>query len=440
LTQVRRADLHPILQAPGRLDSSQRTVVRCELENVAGGATAGASTLISLLAEGSQVRRGDVLARLDASSFEEMLRQQTILVEQAKASQLQARLSHEVALITVREFSEGTVKETLQTLNGGIALARSDLARATGRLAWTKHMNEKGYASLAAISTDRDTVSRLEFSLERQLASLDLFVRFTQPITLKMLQTQVTSAQAMLDTEDLRLGRQLERLAFLKKQVDRCTIRAPRDGVLFYVKDERRNILVEEGMAVRQSQALFYLPDLNRMEVTTALNESVVDRVSPGMSASISLEAFPDLVLPGRVLSVGQIPNRQSDRGEDVRFFFGIVTLDRVPPNLRPGMSAKVDITLARRDDVLVVPHEAVAWLGGKKVCYVAHDDTLVRRDVITGQGTTDLVEVDSGLHEGELVVVNPRSAAGIDESVRNAADAEADSSLDNDALAASHR
>ena len=93
---VSRTDLNPVLNAPGRLESSKRTIIRCELENLAGERGGASSTLLTLLPEGSAVKGGDVLATLDGSTYVEMLRQQAITVEQAKASHLQVQLNHEI--------------------------------------------------------------------------------------------------------------------------------------------------------------------------------------------------------------------------------------------------------------------------------------------------------------------------------------------------------
>ena len=54
--------------------------------------------MLTVLPEGSEVKKGDLLASLDASTYEEMYRQQVITVEQAKASHLQAQLNHQIAL------------------------------------------------------------------------------------------------------------------------------------------------------------------------------------------------------------------------------------------------------------------------------------------------------------------------------------------------------
>jgi HlyD family secretion protein len=415
---VRRTILAPILSAPGRVESSRRTVLRCEIENI-GGTTSnsgigGSSTLIWLLPEGTPVKKDDVVARFDASTYEEMLRQQTIVVEQAKSSHLQARLDYEIAQLAVREYLEGTVKETVEGMEGAIALARADFSRAQERLGRTQKMNGKGYASVAQIVTDRQTVATLDLALQRQLGSYDLFIRYTLPKTEKTLRSDVTTAQTSLDNEYVRLQRQLERYASLKKQVERCTIRAPFNGILYYYKDPGRrgpnsqNAQIEEGMSVRQSQKLFYLPDLSEMEIQVALNESVVDRISPGLRAQVRFEALPNLVLEGAVASVNPIPVPQNERGEDVRFFLGIVKLDRTGQGLKPDMTARVEIALPVREGVLTVPHRAVVFDQGRKACFLARDDQLVRREVKLGQATTDLVEISEGLTEGEEVALDP--------------------------------
>ena len=104
--------------------------------------------------------------------------------------------------------------------------------------------------------------------------------------------------------------------------------------------------VIEPGIAVRQKQDLFYLPDLSRMEVIAMLHESVVDRVKSGMKARIAFEGAPDVALTGRVTSVAPLP--LMDDRSDVRYFEGVVRLDEVPRRaLMPGMSGRVVIIAA---------------------------------------------------------------------------------------------
>jgi HlyD family secretion protein len=402
-------------------------VIRCLLENIAGLSTGGASTLLTLVPEGTVVKKGEVLATFDASNYEEMRRQQEITVEQAKASHLQARLDLEIAQLAVTEYRDGLVQETLKGMEGSLALARSDLARAADHLDWTAKMNGKGYSSVASIASERISVSQMRFSLDKQLWAMDLYQRFTQPKTEKTLLRAVTSAETTLGNEDLRLKRQVDRLTALTKQVEYCTVRAPHDGVLYYYKDPnsrgRNQTVIEEGMSVRQRQELFFLPDLSEMEVQMALNESVVNRVRVGMKTRVRMEAVPGLELEGEVVSISQFPASPGRDGEDFRYFLSRVKLDKTAPGLTPGMTTRVDISLAGRRNVLAVPLQAIRTVSGKKVCYVAHEESLERRPVELGKDTTDLVEITAGLHEGELVVLNPPPASENVESLWKSAE-----------------
>ncbi len=430
--RVERTALEPSLKAPGRVESSKRTIIKCELENLSSGAVGtnassssaamaaasagagGASTMISLVPEGTVVNKGDIIARLDASNYEEMLRQQTIVVEQAKSSHLQAQLNVEIAQIALREYMQGTVKQTIEQMEADLSLARANLTQASERLDWSRMMNGKGYASVAQVKTDEQTFLTDEQALRQQELAYDLFQRFSLPKTEKTLQADITTAQTTLDSEQVKLNRQLERFAQLQRQVERCTIRAPHDGVVYYYFDPNPRFgsegsSIEEGMSVRQEQKLFYLPDLDQMEVQVDLNESIVSRVHPGMTASVEFEAIPGLRLSGKLASISEIPSQESRRGEDVRHFMGILKLDHSAPGVKPGMSAMIDLNLVRREDILAIPHEAVISDRGQYDCYVlTAGNQIERRTIHVGKSTPELIEVAEGLKEGEEILLNP--------------------------------
>jgi HlyD family secretion protein len=412
LADVRRMDLFPSLTASGRVESSKRTLIECELENISIGVmgqrlwAGGASVLLSVIPEGSVVRRGDVLAVLDASEYEEVLRQQKMTVERSRADYHQAELNWEIATLAVREYREGLMEETIKDFERSQALARSDLERCKDRLEWVRRMRQKGYAPAGQVSNEEINHARALFAFDQERAAYRLFVRWTAPVTLKELEVAVVGAEATLKYQRSRLNRNLDRLAKLEKQVELCTIRAPHDGFVIYASDPRRDIRIEEGMWVRQKQDLFYLPDLADMEVVTYLHESILKEVEKGMRAKVWVEGMPNRRLEGHVIDVAQVP--EMNWRSDVRYFDGKVKLDNVPRGILPGMSAQVEIALKRRENVLAVPVEAVAHEEGHEICYVAHEDGLERREVALGESTRDLLEISRGLHEGEQVVLNP--------------------------------
>jgi HlyD family secretion protein len=409
---VRRADLFPTLSASGLIESGRRTVIKCELENVTVGVrgqhmtAGGASTLLSVIPEGSEVKRGDVLAVLDSSDYEELVRTQIISVERVKADLVQARLDHEVAEMAVREFKEGVVPETVADFEGRLSLARSDLERASDRLNWCLRMKEKGYVAASTVSAEAYRKAQLTLSLAREESAFELFKKFTAPRTVRELEGAVKGAAVMLEYQELRHKRHTQRLATLKRQVDLCTIRAPHDGFVIYANKNRRDPVIEAGLPVYQKQDLFYLPDLTDMEVVAMLHESIVDDVGPGMRAKVQVESMSGRQLEGHLVAVS--PLAVMNWRNDVRYFEGIVKLENAPRGLRPGMTAEVDIAMPRREHVLAVPAGAVALEDGREVCFVVHEDGLERREVRLGQVTRDMAEVTEGLTEGEQVVLNP--------------------------------
>ena len=338
-----------------------------------------------------------------------MLRQQRITVERARSDRYQAALDLEVAKLSVHEYEEGVMKETFKDSQRAIALAESDAMRTKDRLDWTLRMEEKGYASKSQVATEKQNYAKAEFAVSEEKGALKVFEQYIAPKELRTLQGQVVADTAVLNYQDSRLKRHLDRLARLEKQVELCTIRAPHDGFVIHANKRRRGreTVIEEGMSVRQKQDLFYLPDLNNMEVVANLHESIVDKVETGMKATVSLEGAPDARLSGHVKSVSPIP--MFDWHSDVRYFQAIVKLDSVSRfDLKPGMTAQISIYLAPRSNVLTVPIEAVTQEEGQVFCYVAREDGLERRKIELGQATHDLLEIADGLEEGEQVVLDP--------------------------------
>jgi HlyD family secretion protein len=409
---VRRADFDAVLVAVGRLQSSESTEIVCTLERLANG---GAATILSLIPDGTTVKQGDVLGELDSSAFQELVRQQTITVQQARAARRQAELDLEVARIQVEAFRSGEMRQNDRLFRSQILLAQGDLTRQVERLGWTRRMLEKGYAPLLQVRSDELTMQRTALALEQVQTSFRNYLRFTAPMQILSLESVVNAARVSLDFQTIRLRREEERLALYQSMVDRCTIRAPHDGMVIYANRPGRAPEVDLGATVRQRQKLFTLPDLTKMEVQVLLHETVVNRVKVGMPVRVQVEAMPGLPLEGVIKSIGPLPysDRRAETGStDVTYFQGQVELTTTPEGLRPGMTAELKITTTRRRGVLVVPPSAVTIEGGHHVCRVVRPDHVERRAVTLGEASQDLQEITDGLDEGEVVLLDPARAA----------------------------
>jgi HlyD family secretion protein len=415
---ARRTELAVSLRAAGQVESSVQTIIRCELENIAGKrGNKAATTILSLVPEGTRVRAGDVLCRLDASEYEELARLQRIVVAQARARHRGAELDHDTAAIGLRQYLEGVRPVEMKGFQGRIALASADVARLADCLEWSRRMLAKGYCSRAQMSGRAAALQRAEFDLAQVRAAFQNFRDFEIFRASRSLESEVESAKTTLNFQAMRLGAEETRLAHLEQQIARCTIRAPHDGQVILAHKPKRGVRIEEGLWVRQKQALIYLPDLSRLEVHVWLNETVVNQVRPGMRAWVRPEGFPRM-LHGEVATIDPLPIMDSNpgAGPEVKCYRGRVRLAEVPPDLRLGLTADVEIGIAMRHEALAVPAQAVILEGGRHVCYVLGRDGLARRPVSLGQATPDRLEVIEGLAEGEEVALPqafPRALPG---------------------------
>ncbi len=418
LAVVRRMDMGATVIAGGRVESRHQTVIECELENLeikSGDKTfvkGGASTILSVVPEGTVVKKDDILCTIDSSDYEEAARLQEIKVERSRAQTVAARLDVEVAEIAINEFRTGTMAREIAEMKGELANNESEIVRARQRLDYTEHMVAKGYVPKSQLVTESIALTKFEAQFSRLQREIENHQKFFAPHSLKQLENKIQISKIILANEETGLERQEEKLSSYNKMIRMCQIRAPHDGFLMYFNPKMfgddRNYRVEAGAQVRQRQILFILPDLEQMDAVAMLHESIVDRIHPGMPARVRLEGLPGRSIEGHITAVSHLPLANGILTE-IKHFAGLVRLDAVPNGIRPGMTAEIEIVTDRRREVLAIPTDAVVVEGDHGVCYVAHEEGVERREVKLGVANNrDLLEIMSGLDEGEEVVLNP--------------------------------
>ncbi len=167
---------------------------------------------------------------------------------------------------------------------------------------------------------------------------------------------------------------------------------------------------IAEGVVVHKDQVLLLMPDLAKMQVKVGIHESVVDRIRPGLPARVTL---PDKTLEGTVSSVASVARPAGWwTGNEVRYDT-VIQLPSVD-DLRPGMSAEVEVLIARYEDVLTIPIAAVVETEEASFCWVVTPRDTVRRRLTLGDTNDAFTVVESGLKEGDEVVLNPPTLASM--------------------------
>jgi membrane fusion protein, multidrug efflux system len=171
---------------------------------------------------------------------------------------------------------------------------------------------------------------------------------------------------------------------------------------------------VERGSAVATNTALFTIADDAVMVVRVQVSEMDVVHLREGSTARVSLDAYPQVRLDGRI--------RRIFPGADPvsRLVPVEVALGDVPAGIdaRPGFLARVEFDLETRLGVLAVPVTAVGVGDGGSYLYLVQADTVARRPVTTGLTTEGWIEVTGGLESGTRVIssghVNLRPGAKV--------------------------
>ena len=201
----------------------------------------------------------------------------------------------------------------------------------------------------------------------------------------------------------------------LRDQISKTILRAPNDGLVVYANETNRfggnnQPQIEEGAQVRERQKIFSLPDISRMRVNTKVHESMIDRITPGLSARLRVDAFAGQVLNGKVESVQPLPDPSSFFASDIKVYTTQVAIDKGHGGLRPGMTAQVEILVTQLDDVISTPVQSILEFKGKDHVYVITPEGPVRREVKLGISNDKFVEIKEGLKAGEEVAMNPGS------------------------------
>jgi HlyD family secretion protein len=191
---------------------------------------------------------------------------------------------------------------------------------------------------------------------------------------------------------------QMEALRDLARLRLDCTdIRSPWDGIV----SER---LAEEGEVLVAGRPILRLVDPKRLYVRVTLDEYDTQRIRKGQSALITIDAFPEETVQGKVYRISPVV---SGGKMEARTFTVKVSLERNPP-LKVGMSADVEIVVSELRGVLFVPSLAVVEKEARHFALVVEASRVRWRPIQIGESNRDHIQVKSGLAPGTQVVLNP--------------------------------
>ena len=294
----------------------------------------------------------------------------------------------------------GTARQDWRRFQTAIELASEDLSRATTTYEWSKRLGPKedggaGYVPGTEVQADYLALKRCELQLEQAKLDLDVFLRYDLPKQTELLlsayqqmcedlelehakvRAELDKADAQLKAADVAWRREKTRLDKLNEQIAACLIYATRPGVVVYAPPnsnaggaDKTADKIQEGATVRERQALLTVLDTGDMAVNVKAQQASALKIRRGQKAQIMLDGFPNRECGGQVQKVSVIADTLNPGWiADPKGFNVLIAIDNPPADLKPGMSAKVKIMIAKLTNVLAAPIQAVATVDGRRVC-----------------------------------------------------------------------
>lgn len=394
---VSRGTLSVRLTQSGVLKPASSTTYRSPL----GGREA---EVVFLVPEGTLVNEGDLLVRLDTTELERERARAIRDLRQAEVDLKLAEADREEGASGLDSVTKGQRSLELEEARAQFALVERKAERLAKERESMESLRQRGFATQNEL--DEVTFAMEQARSEREIARRKVGAfELAQPRNRLRAELQLAQKDAQRENVRARVREAREQLKTIETQIEGCSLHARAPGLVVYEDflgtGQRRK--VRTGDRVTAAHGLVTIPEVARMVVEASVPESDVHRVRPGQPASVRLDAFPDLVLPGHVARVGTLA-RSAEGATTAKRFDLVVELEHSTPDLRPEMSARVDVKVAEKPSVLLVPVNAVFEREGLHVCYVLGWFGTRTRQVSIGDANELFGEVLSGLSEGDRI------------------------------------
>ena len=439
----------------GAIKAREQITIKNEVE--------GRTSIISLVSEGTRVKKGDLLVELDASTLTDSKIDQEIRVQNAEAAYISAKenlnivknqaqsdvdvatLNLTFAQLDLQKYTDpnGEYNNELAAAQNAITVAKEEKTRADETLKWSNTLFQEKYISLTELQADQLAVTRSKVKLDLAINDLTLLENFTYKREIEKRKSDVKQAEMALEraeakrranvaqaeaeliAKEAEWNRQKDKLAKIQDQLKKTKITAPVNGMVIYAtsargggfRSDNRQPLAE-GVEVFERQDLIQLPTAESATADVDTHEASLEKVRVGFPAIVTVDALPGKKFMGTVGRIAPLPDPQNMwMNPDLKVYKTDIYLEGNEPALRSGMSCKAEIIVEQYQDVVYVPVQAVLRVGGQPTLYVVKGGNIEERKVEIGLDNNRMVKISSGLNEGEVVMLTPPLRAAVVET-----------------------
>lgn len=367
----------------GVLDAERSYIVSSEVKGDKG-------KIIYIIEDGTMVKKGDVLIKLDPSPFEA----ETIRL----SGEMKSREAVVESAVQLLEWEKSQAEGTIHNTEFNFKDADQEYSRYISYLKDLEELQKKGFNYPTEIVQAKKKAEQLHAKLEKTETDLEQ--------AKKDAGFKIANATAMLNKAKSELQTTIIALEDAKSEMKKTVIPAPFSGIIVHYElfrdNQKRKPRV--GDTVWQNQPLLYLPDISSMIVKTQVREIDLHRISKEQKAAIRVDAYPEVLFEGIVTSIGVLATDGIEGEKGEKYFQLSVAVKSEDKRLRPGMTARVYLLTDSVKNALIIPLQSVFDESGKKYCYVYNANNLKKTEVLPGRQNDDFIEILAGLKKGEKV------------------------------------
>ncbi len=329
-------------------------------------------TIQSIIDEGTVVKKGDWIATLDRSEFQNKFTAKQIELDKANSKFNQTQLD---TTLTMRQSRDELVNLKYAVEETEIVLEQSKFEPPA-------------------------TIKQAEINLDKakraytQAAENNKIKKKQNIEKMREVSAELRKVQAEFDG--------------MTKVLESFNIMAPEDGMVIYTKGWDGKAIKAGSQIQMWEPTVATLPDLTKMQSKTYVNEVDVRKVKVGQSVDLGLDAYPDKKLTGLVTRVANVGEQRPN--SDAKVFEVSVEINGTDPTLRPSMTTSNKIIASVVDNVLYVPLECL-HSQFDSITYVFKKSGLktIKQEVTVGEtNSNDAVVVDGLANDDRIFLSVP--------------------------------
>jgi len=222
------------------------------------------------------------------------------------------------------------------------------------------------------------------------------------------------AAAADIKVLEIQRDRSDNAMIHAQKNSEKMSIRAAHAGlvVLNNIWKGQGMDEVQVGDEVRAGQPFMQVVNPAAMRVRVQVNQVDVPYLAQGQPCQIRLDAYPDLVFPGKLETLSAI-GVQSEMSSKVHTFVATFSISGNDPKLMPDLSAAVNVEFERKPGVLLAPRDAIIAEAGHEYVRVKNGTSFEQREVKTGEENDVQIVIESGVQPGTVILRGAEVASG---------------------------